>query len=191
MNMPVANATRLDTLRAAFASIASRRWPLYLLIAVSGFLVHLPALQGELIWDDAYLVRDNPFAKSPLLALEAFRHYLFLDSYSAHYRPVQNISFMLDYYFWNTDAAGYHLTNILLHVTSGLLLYRLLLLLIRPGAAAHGQPLQKNARLRGSVAFLIALIWTVHPVHSAAVDYISGRADSLAFVFAAGAWLLV
>ena len=31
----------------------------------------------------------------------------------------------------------------------------------------------------------------VHPVHSAAIDYISGRADSLAFVFSAGAWLLV
>jgi tetratricopeptide (TPR) repeat protein len=30
----------------------------------------------------------------------------------------------------------------------------------------------------------------VHPVHSAAIDYISGRADSLAFVFAAGGWLL-
>jgi len=31
----------------------------------------------------------------------------------------------------------------------------------------------------------------VHPVHSAAIDYISGRADSLAFAFSAGAWLLV
>src|SRR5437870_13109121 len=40
-------------------------------------------------------------------------------------------------------------------------------------------------------AFLIALLWTVHPVHSAAIDYISGRADSLAFLFSAGAWLLV
>jgi tetratricopeptide (TPR) repeat protein len=40
-------------------------------------------------------------------------------------------------------------------------------------------------------AFLIALLWSVHPVHSAAVDYISGRADSLAFLFAAAGWLLV
>ena len=31
----------------------------------------------------------------------------------------------------------------------------------------------------------------VHPVHSAAIDYISGRADSLAFLFAAAAWLSV
>src|SRR4029077_2414812 len=39
-------------------------------------------------------------------------------------------------------------------------------------------------------AFFATLIWMVHPVHSAAVDYISGRADSLAFFFACGSWLL-
>src|SRR5205814_6269143 len=50
------------------------------------FVVHAPALQGERIWDDTYLARDNPFIKSPLLILETFRHYLFLDSFSAHYR---------------------------------------------------------------------------------------------------------
>ena len=33
---------------------------------------------------------------------------------------------MLDYFFWNTDPAGFHLSNILLHVAAGLLLYRLL-----------------------------------------------------------------
>ena len=39
-------------------------------------------------------------------------------------------------------------------------------------------------------AFFVAMIWVVHPVHSAAVDYISGRADSLAFLFASAGWLL-
>ena len=78
------------------------------------------------IWDDVFLARDNPFIKSPLLALEAFRHYLFLDSYTGHYRPVQNLSYMVDYFFWNTDPVGFHLSNIFLHVGAGLLLYRLL-----------------------------------------------------------------
>ena len=39
-------------------------------------------------------------------------------------------------------------------------------------------------------AFFVALLWIVHPVHSAAVDYVSGRADSLAFFFACAGWLL-
>ena len=39
-------------------------------------VIHFPALDGEMIWDDSYLARANPFIKSPLLALEAFRHHL-------------------------------------------------------------------------------------------------------------------
>ena len=69
-----------------------------------GFVVHLPSLSGEMVWDDSFLARDSPFIKSPLFILEAFRHYLFLDSFSAHYRPVQNLSFIVDYFFWNGNT---------------------------------------------------------------------------------------
>jgi protein O-mannosyl-transferase len=147
----------------------------------------MPALQGELVWDDQYLAHDNPFIKSPLLILEAFRHYLFLDSFSAHYRPVQNISFIFDYMLWNTNTYGFHLTNVLLHVLSGILLYFLLrkLFLIMYVSSSDRHAVASVA------GFVIALLWIVHPVHSAAVDYISGRADSLAFMFACGGWLIV
>jgi protein O-mannosyl-transferase len=170
-------------------------WFRCLFLALIGFLARSPALQGERIWDDQYLIHQNPFIKSPLLLLETFRHHLFLDSFSAHYRPVQNISYFIDYFFWNTDEFGFHLTNVLLHIGAGILLYFLLrqlfgsLLLrgVRPPVRAR---LVKRMPWVSHGAFLVALIWTVHPVHSAAVDYISGRADSLAFFFAAGAWLL-
>src|SRR5713101_6339922 len=75
---------------------------------------------------DASAFHENPFIKSPLLIFESLRHYLFLDSFSAHYRPIQNISYFVDYFFWNTDEFGFHLTNVLLHVGSGILLYFLL-----------------------------------------------------------------
>ncbi|MFN2476440.1 MAG: tetratricopeptide repeat protein [Chthoniobacterales bacterium] len=164
-------------------------WLRVLLLVFIGVAVRAPALSGELIWDDQYLARENPFIKSPLLVLETFRHYLFLDSFSGHYRPVQNISFIVDYFFWNTDAYGFHLTNVLLHVFSGVLLYFLLRKLLFPL-----QPAQEQTGVRFDlswIAWFVALLWTVHPVHSAAVDYISGRADSLAFLFGCGGWLLV
>src|ERR1700736_4847906 len=90
-------------------------WFRCLLLALGGILVRSPALQGQRIWDDQFLSHDNPFIKSPLLILETFRHHLFLDSFSFHYRPVPNISFIFDYFFWNTDEFGFHLTNTLLH----------------------------------------------------------------------------
>ena len=113
------------------ARLSTKDWCRASFIALLAILAHAPALSGELIWDDLYLAHDNPFIKSPLLILETFRHYLFLDSYSAHYRPVQNLSFIFDYFFWNDNTYGYHLTNILLHAASGVLLYFLLRRLLR------------------------------------------------------------
>jgi protein O-mannosyl-transferase len=169
------------------AAYFKRDWLRCAILALVGFVVRVPALQGQLLWDDQYLARDNPFIKSPLLILEAFRHYLFLDSFSAHYRPVQNISLILDYVVWNTNPYGFHLTNVLLHVAGGILLYFLLKKLLASCRGSHS----KGEAIVDLSAFLIAFLWIVHPVHSAAVDYISGRADSLAFVLACGGWLLI
>ncbi len=166
-------------------SYLQRDWLRALFLVLVAFVIHVPALSGERIWDDDYLAHDNPFIKSPLFLLEVFRHHLFLDSLSAHYRPVQNISFIFDYFFWNDDTFGYHLTNVALHAASGVLLYFLARRLLQ---SLFGQ--QVPAKLCGLAAFGVALLWVAHPVHSAAVDYISGRADSLAFFFSAGAWLL-
>jgi len=177
------------------AAFLASHWFRCLVLVFIGVIVRSPALQGERIWDDLYLSRDNPFIKSPLLILETFRHYLFLDSFSAHYRPVQNVSYLFDYFFWNTDEFGFHLTNVILHVGSGILLYFLLRHLLASLVLTRAK---LNVRVRllrrlpwvSQTAFLVALLWTVHPVHSAAIDYISGRADSLAFFFAAAGWLL-
>ena len=181
--------------KATLTGLSNRNWLRCVILFLAAIGVHSPALQGQRLWDDLYLAQDNPFIKSPLLIPEAFRHYLFLDSYSSHYRPVQNISFMFDYLFWNTNEFGFHLTNVLLHVSSGILLYFLLQQLLlslcfRRASQTVRLRLIKRTRWISNAAFLIALLWTVHPVHSAAIDYISGRADSLAFVFASAGWLL-
>lgn len=172
-------------------AFCERRWLRVLALLFLGVAVRLPALQGELIWDDHFLVSENPFIRSPLLALEAFRHFLFLDSLSLHYRPVQNVSYIVDYLFWNTDTTGYHLSNIFWHVGAGILLYLLLEKLFAELAPlSSAEATQARWQPLRAMPFIAAVLWTVHPAHSAAVDYISGRADSVAFVFAAGAWLL-
>jgi len=167
-------------------------WVRCLSLVLFGVGVHLPSLPGQFLWDDVALIRDNPFIKSPALILEAFRHYLFPDSYSGHYRPVQTISYIFDYLVWNTEPYGFHLSNVLWHVLSGVLLYFLLCRILGSLDKRWSEKSDwANGRLGSSaVAFVLALLWVVHPVHSAAVDYVSGRADSLSFFFASGGWLL-
>src|SRR5688572_7924031 len=163
------------------------------LLLLCGFAVRLPALQGQLIWDDEYLAKANPFIKSPLFVFEVFKHSLFPESFAGHYRPVQNISLMPDYWLWNGNTYGFHLSNISWHLGSTVLLFFLLRKLL-PSLTLSNAPAtvgdDSKAKRFGFIAFMITLLWTVHPVHSAAIDYISGRADSLAFFFCAGAWLL-
>jgi Flp pilus assembly protein TadD len=173
------------------APYAERGWVRCLALIFLGIGVHIPSLTGELLWDDIPLVNDNPLIKSPALILEAFRHYLFPDAYAGHYRPVQTISYIFDYLFWNKEAYGYHLSNVLWHVLSGILLYYLLRRIL--GSFVERWPDKSfwKGRIDSSTAaFFLALLWVVHPVHSAAVDYVSGRADSLAFFFGCAGWLL-
>ena len=171
--------------RDIFLSLSQKTWLCCLCLIFLGCIVRSPALQGPFLWDDQYLASGNPFIKSPLLILEAFRHYLFLDSFSVHYRPVQNLSYIPDYYFWQDNPFGFHLSNILWHVSSGLALFFLLKRLL--GSLPNER---LSSVSRQILSFLVALLWIVHPVHSAAVDYISGRADSIAFLFACCAWIL-
>lgn len=172
---------------ASFVDRLVRPWVVLFLCVLAGFAVYSPALNGSLVWDDFYLVRENPFFRSPVFGLEVFRHYLFFESFSTYYRPVQNWSYMLDYAIWRGSPFGYHCTNVLIHSLSGFLLFLLLRRLL-PALA----PKADGTRPRSDVpALLLALLWVVHPIHNAAVAYISGRADSLAALFALGAWLLL
>ncbi len=158
------------------------RWPGALLVFLSAaFLAYAPALNGPLMWDDHYLVGANPFFRSPVFIGEVFRHWLYLDSTSHYYRPVQNLSYLLDYWLWGGAAFGYHFTNIVLHGLCGAALFALLRRLL-------GQ-LDSAAPNAHAASLGIALLWTVHPAHNAAVAYIAGRADSLAMLGAICAWL--
>ena len=56
-----------------------------------------------MIWDDSYLAQANPFIKSPLLALEDLSPSSLSRLLPGHYRPVQNLSMMVDYFFWNDN----------------------------------------------------------------------------------------
>jgi tetratricopeptide (TPR) repeat protein len=196
VNQP--NLTRpTNSFVAALSRVKSyleKQWLRCLVLAIAGFAVRIPALQGQPIWDDDYLTRANPFIKSPLFVLEVFRHHLFPESYSAHYRPVQNISYIADYFLWNGNFYGFHLSSVLFHVAAGVLLYLLLrklftTLVSRNENASLEVPVSRHG-YASWFAFFVALLWVVHPVHSAAVDYVSGRADSLGVFFGCSAWLL-
>lgn len=144
-----------------------------LLIAVLGFAVYLNSLNGKFIWDDYALVRDNAHIKDLAYSPKLFTEKISagyaggISNESNFYRPLQMLTYALDYRSWGLDPFGYHLTNILLHICVGLCLYWLI------GSIFPDRLLALTA----------SLLYIAHPVHVEAVASIAGRADPLSAMF--------
>ncbi|HKS29008.1 MAG TPA: hypothetical protein VJS44_14370 [Pyrinomonadaceae bacterium] len=98
------------------------------------------------------------------------------------FRPLFIASYIVDSRVWGERPFGYHLTNALLHGLNSYLVYRLGLLLLR------SQKLSEESARRVSLA--AGLLFLLHPSHTEAVSWISGRADLLAALFCLAALLL-
>ncbi|MEP7071117.1 MAG: hypothetical protein ABI839_01890 [Verrucomicrobiota bacterium] len=146
------------------------------LLVLLAFGAHAPALRGGFVWDDTALILRDPLIRSWRLIPEQFQHFLFTDATPSNfYRPVQRITYTFEYWAAIFQPALFHLTNILLHAGAAIALFIFALALMR----IYGV----EGRRRECVAILAAAAWALHPLHSAVVDYVSGRADSLAALF--------
>ncbi len=156
---------RLDP--PATPSIPGPPWHL-LVIAGTAFLVYGNTFGNAFVWDDQPLIIDNPAIKSWAQLSTLWGSDLFPRDLASHYyRPLQALTYLLDYQLWGLAPLGFHLTNTLLHAGVALLLYGLISLVVRSPRAA----------------LLAALLFAVHPIHTEAVTYISGRSDPLSALF--------
>lgn len=155
------------------------------IIIIAGLIFYLNCLFNAFVWDDEFLVRDNPYIRNipkaascafsrDILPVDFYKNEIKISAVSNYYRPIQIISYALDFCLWDAFAFGYHFTNLLLHLANGVLVYLLLCLL---------QPVSL-------ISFIAALFFIVHPIHIEAVTYISGRADLLAGFFILSAFCL-
>ena len=108
-----------------------RRLPITaLILIVLVFAAYVPVLSSGFIWDDDDYVTQNKTLRS----LDGLRQIWFVSSALPQYYPLVHSTFWIEYHLWNLSPVGYHLVNVALHVTSVLLVWRLLLRLQMPGA---------------------------------------------------------
>jgi len=153
----------------------NKKIALFLLVLFS-LAAYAPALRNGFVWDDQALILRDPLIRSWQLIPEGFTHFLFTDaSASDFYRPVQRATYSLDYAVFFLSPMGYHLVSLLWHAAAAVALFCFAEEFL---ATCKMEPVR-----RCWVAFLAALVWAVHPVQSAAVIYVAGRADPLAATF--------
>ncbi|MFN2508530.1 MAG: hypothetical protein ABR589_07135, partial [Chthoniobacterales bacterium] len=147
-----------------------------LLLTAAIFAAYAPAIRNGFVWDDHALVLRDPLIRSWRLMPEGFAHFLFTDAAASDfYRPMQRLSYTLEYAAFGLQPAAYHVTSVLCHLAAALALFLFARELLRLF------DLSERARRYGPL--LSALVWALHPLHTSAVAYISGRADSLAAAF--------
>ncbi len=147
--------------------MGARLWfPLLLIVAT--IVVYLNSFDGVFVLDDQRYIADNPRVHQlwPIMPLLDRR------------RPVVDISLAVNYTLSELDLWSYHAFNLLIHMLAGLTLYgtvrRTLLL---------GQFRERLGRIAGRLAFVIALIWAIHPLQTQSVTYLIQRAESMMGLF--------
>jgi len=147
-----------------------------LLIIAGVFASYAPGLRDGFVWDDTALILRDPLIRSWRLIPEAFNHFLFVDATASNfYRPLQRLTYTLDYAAFAFRSGPYHAASILWHAAAAIALF----VFAEELLLAFG--IERRKRL--GIAFLAVLVWAIHPVESAAVVYVSGRADPLAATF--------
>jgi protein O-mannosyl-transferase len=119
-------------------------------------LAYQQAWNGKPIWDD-----DAHITKPELRSLDGLRRIWVEPGVTQQYYPLTHGVFWVEHKLWGDSPLGYHLTNILLHTISCLLIFKILRRLGVPGA------------------YLAAVIFALHPVHVESVAWITQLKNTL------------
>ena len=145
------------------------------LIVVAGFLAYANSFAGPFILDDVLsIVEKNQIREWQELGTVLFPE----RELPTAGRPLVNFSFAVNYALDGLNVRGYHLLNLIYHLVSGLLVFGIVRRTLR-------QSLLKE-RFGGTslnLGFAAALLWTLHPLNSEAVNYLTQRTELMMGLF--------
>jgi protein O-mannosyl-transferase len=148
-------------------------------LIVLGVVCYANSFRNEFVWDDHIQIASNRMLRSwafvprffTARAAEAYG----ASAESRHfYRPLWMLSQCIDYQLWGPNPSGFHLTNLVLQIANGLLVFGLMMAL----------------RIRMGFGMLVAALFICHPAHTETTTFIAGRTGELGVLFMLAALLL-
>ena len=133
-------------------------WTGILLLIV---LVYSNSLKNEMVnFDD-----NEYFANYPEITHLSFRSILvfFSSYYVIMYQPIPVLTFAINYFFTGMNSFPYHVVNLTFHLANTILVFGLV------------RSLTENK----NTAFIVALLFGIHPMNVEAVSWISARSSVL------------
>lgn len=148
-------------------------WP-YAVLALVSVIVYLPTFSGEFILDDNILIKNNPYVNE----LHSLASYLSQEDgivdqrdlgvyHTGYYRPLINFTYWIDYKIWGMKPYGFRTTNLVLHIITIFIIFRLIKHLLKNQAAA----------------LTSCILFAIHPVNTETVCIVVSRNNILAALF--------
>jgi tetratricopeptide (TPR) repeat protein len=163
-------------MKASDSGVNSWAAPRVLLVAVLAvFAIYASSLHVPFLLDDEVTILANPSIREWWNFRAVFNPPA--EVFSAG-RPLVNLSFALNYALGGTSVVGYHVFNLLIHALACLVLYALVRRTLEL-ELSRGE----SRRVPRTVAVVAAVLWGLHPLQTAAVTYISQRAEELMALF--------
>lgn len=143
------------------------------LITVVGIIAYSNTFQSPFVFDDFPNIVQNVRIRS---MSNIFSLFINIKGPPIAARPLTSVTFAINYFLNGLDTTGYHVFNLFLHITNGILLY----FLIRTTAVLLGYEIDKRVQL---VAVFSSLIFVAHPIHTESVTYIVSRSVLISTCF--------
>jgi len=151
------------------------------LLGCAVWLAYGQAIEAPFILDDPPSVTDNPSIVRlwSLIGDDSQRGPLNPPKdLPTSGRPLVNLTFALNYHFGKLDPVGYHAFNLVMHLLSAILVWQIIKRILQLDYFDG-----RFARASQPLAFLTALLWTVHPLNTETVVYVTQRTELMMGLF--------
>jgi hypothetical protein len=160
---------------------ASARIPTALAIAVLACaLVYASGLFGGFLFDDYGSIVDNRALRNVDGSWLRWLALALSSDAGVLRRPLSMLSFGVDYWLFGLSPLAFKVTNLVLHVANGLLVFRLATRLC-PRLMTSGADVSAPF-----VALVAMTLWLLHPLNVGSVVYVVQRMNLLAVLFTLG-----
>lgn len=152
-----------------------------LVIFAATFCLYSPSLEGEFLkgddWENLHrAIRWNGISWGAV-------QWAFTTG-EPYYQPLPRLSHALDYQIWRKNAAGHHLTSVVLHAVNGALVFGLVWTLLGATSLTAGERL--------AMACGVSIVFAIHPLQVETAAWISVRTHLLCATFSiASVWAYV
>ncbi len=153
----------------------------FIVMFVLVVMVYFPSLTGGFIYDDFWSLQKLSEVNGSI-TWDSIKAFLMSSDTGPLKRPLSMLTFLIDAKDWPAEPYSFKVTNLIIHVINGILLFCLLLTILKLRFSDKQKVL--------IIAFFSTLLWMMHPFLVSTVAYIVQRMAMLPVLFSLLSMLL-